>query len=185
MIRLNSPTGLGCNRFTARFATVQILAPTNTAAKIKAPPKDRCVNLPTMPAPQPCHWPITQLPGLSSQEQTQLQSIGIHTTFELLRHTRTPEQRQKLAQTVDVRPQIIHKWATLADLARVPEVGCQYCGLLLHAGIASVGQLAQCQPPALQKQVFRLHQVLLQRRDLCPSLGLVQRWIAQAKQLRP
>ncbi|MEB3164272.1 MAG: DUF4332 domain-containing protein [Prochlorothrix sp.] len=138
-----------------------------------------------MSAPQACHWPISQLPGLSAQDQTSLQSLGIHTTRHLLQQTRTPQQRQALALAVEVRPQIIHKWASLADLAQVPGVGCQYCGLLLHAGIASAAQLAQCQPPTLQRQVSRLHQVLLQRRDLCPSLTVVQQWIAQARRLRP
>lgn len=136
-----------------------------------------------MPAPRACHWPITQLPGLSPQDQAHLQSLGIQTTLHLLQQTRTSQQRQKLARAVAVRPQIIHKWATLADLAQVPGVGCQYCGLLLHAGIASVAQLAQCQPPTLQRQVFRLHQVLLPRQDLCPSLGIVQQWITQARLL--
>ncbi len=137
----------------------------------------------TQPPVSPQNWPIVQLPGLSPQDQTQLQALGITTTLQLLHQAQTPHQRQTLAQQVDVRPQIIQKWVALADLARIPGVGCQYCGLLLHGGMMSVGHVADSQAPALHRQVSRLHQVLLKRRDLCPSLGEVQHWITQARRL--
>ncbi|NEO63853.1 MAG: DUF4332 domain-containing protein, partial [Moorea sp. SIO4G2] len=44
--------------------------------------------------------------------------------------------------------QYVNKWVALADLARIPSIGCQYCGLVLHAGICSLTQLAQT-PPGL------------------------------------
>jgi predicted RecB family nuclease len=147
------------------------------------------------------NWPIGQLPGLHPRQQQKLQTLGITTTLQLLHQTHTPQQQQHLAKIMDVRPQIIQKWAAFANLARVPGVGCQYCGLLLHAGIASIAHLAQAHPPQLQQQLFRLQQTLFQGSeagaapapssispnhlalDLCPSVAVVQSWIRSAQYL--
>ncbi|AFY49416.1 hypothetical protein Nos7524_3629 [Nostoc sp. PCC 7524] len=89
-----------------------------------------------------CDWPIEQLPGLSQEEQSQLQNYGIKTTGGLVKQGKTPQDRLILANKLQVHLQYVNKWIALADLARVPSVGTQYCGLLLHAGIGSVAQLA-------------------------------------------
>ena len=75
----------------------------------------------------------------------------------------------------------INKWIALADLARVPSIGIQYCGLLLHAGVGSVVQLAQIPTHRLHKQILRLQVATMQRSDLCPAVDIVQQWIQEAK----
>lgn len=127
------------------------------------------------------NWYIEQLPGLSSQEAAQLQANGIATTQQLLQQCRTNTQRQALATQLRVKIETINKWVALADLARIPSVGCQYCGLLLHAGIISVAQLAQTPLQRLHQQILRLQVATLQRRDLCPSQSDMQTWIHQAR----
>lgn len=129
------------------------------------------------------NWPIAQLPGLSDINQSQLQECGISTTQQLLQKSRTPAQRLELAYQLQVHIKYVNKWAALADLARIPSVGCQYCGLLLHAGVASVILLAQLPPHRLHQQILRLHVATMQRRDLCPSVEQVQSWIQQARML--
>jgi predicted RecB family nuclease len=130
---------------------------------------------------QSCDWPIEQLPGLSHEEQSQLQSCGIETTEKLFNQGKTPEARVALASKLQVHLQYVNKWVALADLSRIPSVGTQYCGLLLHAGIGSVAQLAQTPTHRLHRQIMRLQVATLQRRDLCPSVELVQQWSQQAK----
>ena len=128
-------------------------------------------------------WPIAQLPGLSEQEQRSLQACGVRTTHDLLRQTQTAAQIASLAQYLGRPAKYVTKWAALANLARVPAVGCTYCGLLLHAGISSPQQLAQASPHRLHPQLLRLHVQTLRRRDLTPSASQVSQWIAQAQQL--
>jgi predicted flap endonuclease-1-like 5' DNA nuclease len=82
-----------------------------------------------------------------------------------------------------IKVQYVNKWVALADLARVPGIGCQYCGLLLHAGICSVTQLAQTPAHKLHQQILRLQVATLQRRDLCPHVEEVAGWIKQARML--
>ncbi|MGF1493238.1 MAG: DUF4332 domain-containing protein [Microcoleaceae cyanobacterium] len=128
-------------------------------------------------------WPISQLPGLTSQNQQRLQKYGIETTAQLLKQGRTQAQKMILANLLKVNLRDISKWAAMAELSQVPSVGCRYCGLLLHAGVGSTTQLAQMPVHRLHQQVLRLHAATLRRRDLCPSIAQVQQWIQQAGEL--
>jgi hypothetical protein len=128
-------------------------------------------------------WAIDLLPGLSDENRSHLQAQGIQTTRQLFQQTRTPRQRQQLATRLQIHIQHVNKWAALADLSRIPAIGCQFCGLLLHAGISSVSQLAEIPLPRLHRQVMRLQVANLHRQDLCPSVGQLADWIEQATQV--
>jgi len=132
---------------------------------------------------QSANWPIGQLPGLTDQELKQLYSAGINTTIELIQQAKTPAAKVALANKLHVHLQYVNKWVALADLARIPGVGLQYCGLLLHAGIASVAGVAQIPAHRLHKQIMRLQVATLQRRDLCPAIEQVQQWSQQAQRM--
>lgn len=132
---------------------------------------------------QSCYWKIEQLPGLSQQQQDGLKACGVKTTQQLLAISQKPQLKQLLVSQLKIHPQYLNKWIALADLARVPSVGHQYCGLLLHSGIASVQQLSQTPVHRIHRQVLRLQVANLQRKDLCPSVDLVQQWVKEAKTL--
>ncbi|MDX2216920.1 MAG: DUF4332 domain-containing protein [Oculatellaceae cyanobacterium bins.114] len=129
------------------------------------------------------NWEIGQLPGLSDGDRDRLVELGITTTLTLLRSTQSMAQKQALAARLQIHSQYVQKWVALADLARVPAVGCQYCGLVLHAGVASPAQLAQTPLPRLHQQLLKLQVATMQRQDLCPTLDEVARWIQQARSL--
>ncbi len=130
------------------------------------------------------NFPLDQLPGLSAKDYQKLQDYGITTTYGLLQKAgRTKAQKEALAIALNVRFQLLMKWVALADLARIPAVGCQYCGLIVHSGIASLEQLAQTPIDRLHRQIMRLQIQNLQRADLCPDLGEMSVWIKQARQL--
>jgi hypothetical protein len=131
----------------------------------------------------PSDWAIAQLPGLSAQQQAQLQALGIETTLQLLERGRTGDRRQQLANQLRVRVQQVNKWVAMCDLARIHSVGCQHCGLLLHAGIGSAAQLSQMSIQRLHQQILRLQVATLRRRDLCPSTAEIAQWIQQARSL--
>lgn len=134
-------------------------------------------------ATQPCDWLIEQLPGLSVQDQSKLQELGITTTRQLLQIASTPQSRQALANQLQIKSQYVNKWVALADLARIPGIGYQHCGLLLHAGICSATQLAQTPAHRLYQQILRLQVATMQRRDLCPQVDEVAKWVKQAREL--
>ena len=132
---------------------------------------------------QPRSWPLDQLPGLSDTDRQKLNDCGINTTAQLIAATRTLETKQALANRLQVHAHHISKWVAMAELSSIPSVNCQYCGLLLHAGIASISQLAPTPVHRLHQQILRLHVATMQRRDLCPSVEEVQGWIKQAQML--
>ncbi|MDJ0714754.1 MAG: DUF4332 domain-containing protein [Prochloraceae cyanobacterium] len=127
-----------------------------------------------------CYWSIEELPGLSKQQEVSLKACGINTTKQLLTFCRNLNLKQTLASRLKINIQYVNKWVALADLARIPSVGCQYCGLLLHSGIASVSQLTQIPVHRLHRQILRLQVATMQRQDLCPPVEIVQKWVQQA-----
>ena len=129
------------------------------------------------------NWAIEELPGLKQDEIDNLKSKGFTSTLSLVKQGKTVQEKLILAQKLEVHVQSVNKWVALADLARIPAVGTEYCGLLLHAGIASVMQLTTTPPHRLHQQILRLQVATLQRRDLCPAVELVQQWIVQAKSI--
>ncbi len=129
------------------------------------------------------NWAIEELPGLSNQQHQQLKALNIATTLDLLQATRNQSARIQLARRLNSHVKYINKWTALAKLASIPSVGCQYCGLLLHAGISSPQQLAQLPVAQLHSQLKRLQVTLMQRADLSPDTAQVSQWIAEARQL--
>lgn len=128
-------------------------------------------------------WSIDDLPGLSIEQQQQLKKLNLLTTLDLIRQTHSQSARIKLAQQLNTHIKYINKWAALARLACLPSVGCQYCGLLLHAGVSSPQQLSLLSVAQLQRQLQRLQIKLMHRADLSPDTAQVSQWIAEARQL--
>ncbi len=126
---------------------------------------------------------IALLPGLSEPQIEQLSALGISTTFDLLRQGNSLSQRQQLSRQLDTHIKHINKWTALANLARIPGVGCQHCGLLLHAGVSTPQQLAAMSVQQLHPQLRRFQVQLLNRADLAPDTAQVATWIQQAKSL--
>lgn len=128
------------------------------------------------------YWLLAQLPGVSEADAAVWETIGIVDTAQLLRSAQTIQQQNALATQLKFRPQQVRKWCAIAHLAQLPAVGCTHCGLLLHAGIVSIPQLAQASAPKLHATLVRLQVAQFQRRDLCPTLEEVQYWIGQGRQ---
>jgi hypothetical protein len=128
-----------------------------------------------------CHWPIASLPGVDEKLQQDLAALGITDTQRLLKVSEA--KHVALAAELEQPLRQLKKIMALASLAQVPAVGCEYCGLLLHGGIASIEQLSSTRPQLIHRSILRLHVGLLQRRDLTPTVDRVQLWVEQAKQI--
>ncbi|MGK7913049.1 MAG: DUF4332 domain-containing protein [Synechococcus sp.] len=137
-----------------------------------------------MPFVSPSYWPIDRLPGLKRLDIEQLQAAGIGTTAELLTATAEEKGRKALALQLNLKQERINRWVAMASLARVPAVGCDYCGLLLHAGMIGPEQLAIATTSTLHRQIQRLHVATLRHTRACPTVADVGLWIAQAQRLR-
>lgn len=125
--------------------------------------------------------PIDTLPGLSQEDCRKLHQLDIHTIAALRAATATTERQNRLASRLGVPERWVRKWSALVELAQLPSVGAQYCGLLLHSGVLSVAQLATFSAHTLHRKILRLHVVTTQRRELCPHPGIVSQWIQEAR----
>lgn len=130
------------------------------------------------------YWSIDRMPGIRRSELELLKQNQINNTKILLELASTPRLQATLANRLQLNQKHVSKWVALADLARLTSVGNRYCGLLLHAGIISVAQLAQTPFHRLHRQVVRLQVATLQRKDLSPPVELVKKWVEEAKQLQ-
>ena len=126
---------------------------------------------------------IDNLPGIPATEVEKLKSEGINSNLDLLKLAKQPERLIHLAQKIGVNLKYLRKWIVLADLASLPSVGSQYCGLLLHASIISSLELSKAHAPQLHRQILRVQVANLRRRDLCPPISLIRKWIKEAQQV--
>ncbi|NEO28664.1 MAG: DUF4332 domain-containing protein [Kamptonema sp. SIO4C4] len=127
--------------------------------------------------------PLSQLPGIPQEMADKFAASNLTHTHTLLQHCSTPQATETLAHQLQITPPQLKKWVVMANLAQLPSVGCEYCGLLLHAGIISPSQLAQTPFPRLHQQIIRLQVATTRRRDLAPSLQAVQKWVKEARSL--
>jgi Domain of unknown function (DUF4332) len=129
----------------------------------------------------PQGWSLTELPGMSDQDYQKLYDLEIETTAHLLKRTQTLAKQRHLAARLQMSDRWVRKWMALAELSHLNSVGCQYCGLLLHAGVISVAQLSTMNTAMLHRHILRLQVTTTQRRDLCPQAGVVAQWIHEAQ----
>lgn len=127
---------------------------------------------------------IKDLPGINTLDVKKLEMEGIKTNIDLLKKTIDSEKQQQLANKLQVNLKLLKKWIALADLSRLQSINHRYCGLILHSGIICTQQLSKVDAPTLHRQILRLQVATLKRKDLCPSLSLIQQWIKEAKKLR-
>jgi Domain of unknown function (DUF4332) len=128
-----------------------------------------------------CNWAIFDLPGLDPNLGKDLDGVGLTDTCQLV--GLSVKQQIELATSLGHHPRHIQKVVAMASLAQLSSVGCDYCGLLLHAGVSSVAQLSLMPVNQLHRSVLRLHVAVLQRNDLTPTVDRVQQWVSQAQLL--
>lgn len=129
------------------------------------------------------NWSLKNLPGLTQTDLDRLAEFEITTTFGLLRQAATKPGQMDLAGRSGIQLRYLQKWVALADLARVPTIGCQFAGLVLHAGVATLNQLALMPAGQLHRQILKLQVATFQSSDRCPDAGQIGVWIQQAKLL--
>ncbi|EDZ96808.1 MAG: DUF4332 domain-containing protein [Limnospira sp. PMC 1291.21] len=143
------------------------------------------MNHPTTKHPKitSCYWEISQLPGLDADNIKLLNKCGIQNTQQLLARGSNNAHKIALSNQLGINIRNISKWVAMSDLARVPSIGYQYCGVLLHSGVSSVNQLSQMSIQQLHKQILRLYVGTIKSRQICPSIDVIQTWIKQSQRL--
>jgi predicted flap endonuclease-1-like 5' DNA nuclease len=123
---------------------------------------------------------LRNLKGVPYELQVSLISAGLTTYSQIHQATRTAEQRQTLAEQLEVDPSVVRDLAGRADLACLKGVGGIFARLLAEAGIKTVEDLAGQDPLSLSHKLMEVNeQTRLAGR--VPTLRAVADWVAQAK----
>ena len=128
-------------------------------------------------------YPIIEIEGIGPEYKDKLAGLDINTTQELLKRTRTPNMREKLADESGISEKLILEWANLADLMRIKGVGEEWSDLLEEVGVDTVPELGQRNPDNLWTAIdeFDVSKSRMVRQK--PNKDQVADWIEQAKGL--
>lgn len=128
------------------------------------------------------HTRIVDLEGVGPVYAQKLSDAGIGTIEALLKEAGSVTGRKSLSESTGIDSGLILEWVNRADSMRIKGVGSEYSDLLENAGVDSVRELARRRPDNLHGKMIEVHEAkkLVHR---APSLGEVERWVAQAKSL--
>jgi predicted flap endonuclease-1-like 5' DNA nuclease len=127
---------------------------------------------------------IIDIEGIGPHYAGKLKSIGIATTERLLKVAAHPQGRKDLAEQSGVSEKLILEWVNLADLMRIKGIGPEYSDLLEDVGVDTVRELRQRRPESLHQAAKEANRKKRLVRRV-PSLSEIERWVAEAKRLKP
>ena len=127
---------------------------------------------------------IVDVEGVGPHYAAKLNAIGVATTERLLKVAFHAQGRKDLAEQAAIPEKLILEWVNLADLMRIKGLGPEYADLLEEAGVDTVRELRTRRPEALHlaAREINLRKRLVRR---LPSLREIERWVAEAKRLKP
>ncbi|MCL8382468.1 DUF4332 domain-containing protein [Xanthobacter aminoxidans] len=129
-------------------------------------------------------YPIIEIEGVGAVYAEKLKTAGITTTEGLLERAKSPKLRKELAAATGIDESRVLKWANMADLMRIKGVGEEYSELLEAAGVDTVKELKTRVPANLTKAMAEANAKRKLVRAL-PTESMVEKWVAQAKELPP
>ena len=132
----------------------------------------------------PPHYalPISKLRGVPLQLRVSLKVRRITTCDQLLAAAGRYHDREALARTARLAPELLRELVQLADMARVSGIGAVFGLMLEELGIEDVESLAARDPELLHRQLREYNQrERLARRS--PTPEEVADWVEQAQRL--
>ena len=129
-------------------------------------------------------YAVREIEGVGPKYAAKLNEAGIRTTEAFLEATRTPKQRAALADSAEIRPDLVLTWANRADLMRIKGVGGQFAELLNVAGVDTVKELARRNPANLHAKLVEVNAVRAVTRGM-PNADKVAGFVAAAGELAP
>jgi len=127
-------------------------------------------------------YKIEEIEGVGPKFAVRLAAAGVTTTGELLARCATPAGRKELSAAAEIRPDLVLKWANMADLLRIDGMSGQSAELLKKSGVDTVKELAQRNAANLHAKITEVNsgrKVALE----VPSAEQVAAFVAFAKTL--
>ena len=125
---------------------------------------------------------IIDIEGIGDVYAEKLKAAGVATTDALLEKGSTPKGRADLEEATGISHKLVLRWVNMADLYRIKGVGSEYSELLEAAGVDTVPELSHRNAENLLAKMTEVNTAKNLVRTL-PTLGHVESWVAQAKEL--
>ncbi len=128
-------------------------------------------------------YPVEEVEGIGKGFGRKLRTLGIETTEDLLRYCNTKEGWEDVADKIGLKERyVVRKWASMADLMRIPGIMGQFAELLEFSGVESVQDLAGRDAEQLLAKLKDVNEREHRVKEV-PQLAVVASWINAAKPL--
>lgn len=128
------------------------------------------------------HYDLASIDLVEPDKVEALARMGIVTTEDLWKATRTTRQVAKLAASLKVPAKVVRDWGEFCDLLRIEGVGPKVVRVLRLAGVQRLSDLSRQDPERLTAriaQVNRESEIL----GKLPDVATVRHWIEAAQGL--
>lgn len=128
------------------------------------------------------HYDLTSIDLMETSQVEALAQLGIATTEDLWKATRTPRQESRLARALKVSKRTIRDWADFCDVLRIEGIGPKVVRVLRLSGIRRVRDLARQDPERLTSRIAEVnkeHEIL----GKLPDVATVRHWVESAAKL--
>lgn len=125
---------------------------------------------------------ITEIEGVGPVLGEKFEQAGIRNTDSLLDQGRTRAGRKAIAEATGLSESRVLTFVNMADLFRISGVAGEYAELLVCAGVDTVKELGARNAANLADKLAEVNAEKKVTRKV-PSLGQVEDWIKQAKEL--
>ncbi|HHS83628.1 MAG TPA: DUF4332 domain-containing protein [Gammaproteobacteria bacterium] len=128
-------------------------------------------------------YPVEEVEGIGKGFGKKLRALGIETTEDLLQRCCTKDGWEGVADNIGLKERyVVRKWASMADLMRIPGIMGQFAELLEFSGVESVQDLAGREPSQLLVKLKDVNEREHRVKEV-PELDVVNSWILSAKSL--
>ncbi len=126
-------------------------------------------------------YPVEEVEGIGKGFGKKLRALGIETTEDLLQRCSTRDGWEEVADKIGLKERyVVRKWASMADLMRIPGIMGQFAELLEFSGVESVQDLAGREPGQLLEKLKDVNEREHRVKEV-PELNVVSSWINSAK----
>jgi len=127
-------------------------------------------------------FPLAELRLIGQPYAEQLNQLGIATWAQLRHHTWGAAQQAHLAYALDIRSDLVQRWAALADLLRIEGIGPREANLLSDAQVTCLQQLATRQSVELAALLSEI--ATATNSGMTIEREAVRRWVHDARALQ-
>lgn len=132
---------------------------------------------------------IESIEGIGPSNGKKLRAAGVQSVNALLQAGGAKSGRKALAKETGIKESSLLGWVNRADLMRIKGVSTQYSDLLEAAGVDTVKELRNRKPENLAVKMKNVNDAAVAKGSSIvrrpPSLSEVQKWVSQAKKMKP